>query len=159
MIQLAKKIPWGEQKLASICGKNVSKTRSLPWQKRWNRKKPYHGWHLVSQCVVASFCRRMACSIAGAKMLQKMWEGPYWEGVWPCLDHGTWFVCVHHPAVRMTQETWATQQAFLLPYQEGAGASHAGSAAQALRLCGNAQGVCADWFAPFGSMGCSWIKW
>ena len=28
----------------------------------------------------------MAFSIAGVKILQKMWEGPYWEGVWPCLD-------------------------------------------------------------------------
>ena len=28
----------------------------------------------------------MGCSIAGAKILQKMWEGPYWEGVWLCLD-------------------------------------------------------------------------
>ena len=28
----------------------------------------------------------MACSIVGAEMLPKMWEGPYWEGVGPFLD-------------------------------------------------------------------------
>ena len=28
----------------------------------------------------------MACSVVGAKILQKRWEGPYWEGVWPSLD-------------------------------------------------------------------------
>ena len=28
----------------------------------------------------------MARSIVGAKSLQKKWEGPHWEGVWPCLD-------------------------------------------------------------------------
>ena len=26
--------------------------------------------------------------IVGAKIFEKMWEGPYWEGVWPCL--GPW---------------------------------------------------------------------
>ena len=24
--------------------------------------------------------------MVSAKILQKMWEGPHWEGVWPCLD-------------------------------------------------------------------------
>ena len=28
----------------------------------------------------------MACSIVCAKLLQKMGEGPHWEGVWPCLN-------------------------------------------------------------------------
>ena len=28
----------------------------------------------------------MACSIVGAKILQKMWDGPYQEGFWPCRD-------------------------------------------------------------------------
>ena len=28
----------------------------------------------------------MACSIAGAEVLQKMWEGHYWEGVWLFLN-------------------------------------------------------------------------
>ena len=28
----------------------------------------------------------MACSCVCTKILQKMWEGPFWEGVWPCLD-------------------------------------------------------------------------
>ena len=44
----------------------------------------------------------------------------------------------------------AARRALLL-HREGAGGSHEGSAVQALRLCGNAQGVCADWLTPFGS--------
>ena len=28
----------------------------------------------------------MACSDVGTKILQEMWEGTFWEGVWPCLD-------------------------------------------------------------------------
>ena len=28
----------------------------------------------------------MACSCVGTKILQKMWEGPCGEGIWPCLD-------------------------------------------------------------------------
>ena len=28
----------------------------------------------------------MACSLVGAGFLQKMWERPFWEGVWPYLD-------------------------------------------------------------------------
>ena len=33
-----------------------------------------------------AFVVTMACSIVGAKILQKMWDGAYWEGVWPYLD-------------------------------------------------------------------------
>ena len=40
-------------------------------------------FHSVS---LPAFVVAMACSIAGAKISQKMWEGAYWEGVWPCLD-------------------------------------------------------------------------
>ena len=46
-------------------------------------------------------------------------------------------------------EVRATQRAFLLPYQEGG--SHEGGAVQARCSCGNAQGMCYDWFAPGGS--------
>ena len=42
----------------------------------------------------------MACSIVGAKILQKMWEGPYWEGVWPYLD--PWDVV----GLRTTSSVW-----------------------------------------------------
>ena len=28
----------------------------------------------------------MACSCVGTEILQKMWEGMFWEFVWPCLD-------------------------------------------------------------------------
>ena len=67
-------------------------------------------------------------SIASARILQKMWEGPHWEGVWPCLDP--------RDVVRLRtsssywndpEEIWATQGAFLPPHQDGAGGSHEGS--------------------------------
>ena len=28
----------------------------------------------------------MACSCVGTKILQQRWEGPFRDGVWPCLD-------------------------------------------------------------------------
>ena len=28
----------------------------------------------------------MAANVVGAKISQKMWDGPWWEGVWPFLD-------------------------------------------------------------------------
>ena len=28
----------------------------------------------------------MAANVVGAKILHKMWAGPYWEGFWLCLD-------------------------------------------------------------------------
>ena len=81
----------------------------------------------------------MACSIAGAKILQKMWEGPYyWEGVWPCLD--PWDVV----RLRTSSSCWnvqgkygAARRAFLLPYQGGAGGSHVKPvvSAETLKTC------------------------
>ena len=85
MIQLAKKIFWAEQKLAWICGKNISETRLRPCKKRWNAWNIFFSagfWFVVwLQVVVVA----MPCSNVGAKILQKMWEGPRWEGVWLCL--------------------------------------------------------------------------
>ena len=28
----------------------------------------------------------MACGREGSGLVQKMWDKPLWEGVWPCLD-------------------------------------------------------------------------
>ena len=28
----------------------------------------------------------MAANVVGAKISRKMWDGPWWEGVWPFLD-------------------------------------------------------------------------
>ena len=87
MIQLAKKTSSVEQEPAWICGKNTSKTRLWPWKKRWNAWRIHIRvgiwFHSVSLPV---FVVAMACSIAGARILQEMWEGAHWEGVWPCLD-------------------------------------------------------------------------
>ena len=39
-----------------------------------------------SKRLVEVTCIAMACSCVGTKILQKMWEGPFCEGVWPCVD-------------------------------------------------------------------------
>ena len=55
-----------------------------------------------------------------------------------------------HPLER-SREVWAAWRAPFLPHTEGVGGGFKRGVAKSLRLCGNAQGVCADWFAPFGS--------
>ena len=42
----------------------------------------------------------MATNMVGAKILQKVWEGPCWEGVWPSLD--PWDVV----GLRTTASVW-----------------------------------------------------
>ena len=68
----------------------------------------------------------MARSMVDAKIVQKRWEGPNWEGVWPCLD--PWDVV----RLRTSSTHWNVQvkygphsEFFLLPHQEGAGGSRA----------------------------------
>ena len=87
MIQLAKETFLGRTKKKNVwnLGRNISKTRWRHWRKRRNVWRIparvgiwLHSWSLPA----------MACSIVGAKILQKTWEGPYWEGVWPHPDHG-----------------------------------------------------------------------
>ena len=160
VIQLAKKISWAEQELAWICGKTHQRPdcgpgksvgmvgESLPWSA--------FGFTvcccqpLSSQWPAASVARRF-CKICGT--------GPTGKASGLAWTLRTWCVCVHLPAVGMTRGKYGPHsELFLLPHQEGAGGPRAGSAVRALRLCGNAQGVCADWFAPFGSRKRSWIK-
>ena len=50
-----------------------------------------------------------------------------------------------------SREAWAAWRALFLLCQEGAGGGFGRSAVQSLCLCGNAQGVRADWSAPIGS--------
>ena len=92
----------------------------------------------------------MADSFVGAKILPKMWEGAHWEGVWPCLD--PW------DGVRTASTYWNVpgkhgphDDLFFFSIKEGARGFLEGSAVQALCHCGITQGLCADWFAPFGS--------
>ena len=89
----ARKISWAEQKLAWICGKTTSKTRLWPWQQRWTAWKiPFSaGFWFVAWLPVRGGCT-----------LQKMWEGPCWEGVWLCWIHRTQCVHSHHPAIGMS---------------------------------------------------------
>ena len=74
--------------------------------------------HWLAASLVQRFCKRCG-------------QGPIGKAPGLARTHGTWCACVHHPAVGMTQGR-ATQRAFLLPHQEGAGGSHAGSAVRAL---------------------------
>ena len=97
------------------------------------------------------FVVAMACT-AGARILQKMREWAYWEGVWPCLS--PWGVV----RLRTLSSYWNDpgkdgphSELFFFLIRKVAGGSHAGSAVGALCLCGNAQGVCVDWSAPFGN--------
>ena len=65
----------------------MSRTRWPHWRKHWDAWKIPFGvgiwFHSLSLPIVVV---AMAFSIAGAKMLQKMWEGLRWEGVWLDLD-------------------------------------------------------------------------
>ena len=48
--------------------------------------EPYLGWPLAPSFRWQIVWIALACSCVGTKNLQKMWDGPFWEGVWPCLD-------------------------------------------------------------------------
>ena len=50
--------------------------------------------------VLVSRSSWMAANVVGAKILQKMWEGPYREEVWPFLD--PWYVV----GLRTTASVW-----------------------------------------------------
>ena len=100
--------------------------------------EPFLGLALGFTVSVPVFVVAMACSIAGARILPKMWDGPFWEGVWPSLD--PWDMV----RLRTSSSFWNDPGKYgphgeRLPYQEGAGGSHAGS---------TARGVRADWSAP-----------
>ena len=88
MIQLAKKIFWAGQRPAVCdCGKNISKTRWRHWRKHWNvRRIPIKVGIWFHSLSLPAFVVAMAFSIAGTKIVQKMWEGPCSKGVWPCVD-------------------------------------------------------------------------
>ena len=77
MIQLARKKSW-------------TKTRLDLWEE-----------HLQDPIVALAQALAMASRIVGAKILQKMWERPCWEGVWLSLD--PWDVVrSHHSAIGMS---------------------------------------------------------
>ena len=91
----------------------------------------------------------MACSIVGAKILQKE-VGRALLGRRLAFPDPLDVVRFAHviQLLACPGEMWATHRSFLLLYREGAGGSHEGSSVQALGLCGDAPGVCADWFSP-----------
>ena len=156
MIQLAKKISWAEQELAWICRKNISKTRL--W--RWHLENPTGVGIWFHSVLLPAFVVAMACSIAGAEILQKMWEGPHREGVWLWLD--TWDV------VRLrTSSSYRNDPVKYGPHSElllflirkEPVALRWAVLFEPFASTANAQGVCADGSTPFGSRRRSWIKW
>ena len=76
----------------------------------------------------------MAVSTAGAKFLQKMWEGPFWEGVWPCLDPMDG-VCLRPASWERPEEVRAARRALFLPHEEEAFLPYKGSGVQARVSC------------------------
>ena len=111
-------------------------------------EKPFQCWPLVRSFLLPVVVVAMASSIVGAKILRELLEGPCWEGVWPCLD--PWDVV----RLRTSSSHWNVPRKHW-PHSElfffRAEGSHENSAVQARCSCGNAQGVRADWCAPFGS--------
>ena len=102
-------------------------------------------------CRCQAFVFAMAGSIVGAKILQKMWGEPYWEGVLPCLD--PWDVVRLRTSSSCPGEHGPHSELFFFLIRKEAGGSHEGSAVQSFCLCGNAQGVCADWLKPLVAEG------
>ena len=58
-------------------------------------------------------------SIAAVKILQRMWEGPCWEGVSPSKTHGM-CACAHHPASGTSRGSTGRMAASFHPHKEGA---------------------------------------
>ena len=50
-----------------------------------------------------SFVLSMVCSIAGAKISEKCGKGPFGKASGLAWTHGTWCMCLHHPAVGLTR--------------------------------------------------------
>ena len=78
----------------------------------------------------------MANSWVGSGILPKMWERPFWEGVWP------FFGPVGQCAPAHGVQTW---RALFLPHSERAGGGFERGVAKSLSLCGSAQLVCTFW--------------
>ena len=104
------------------------------------------GWLLVLSLLLPVVVVAMACSIVGAKIFQNKWEGPYQEGLWPCLD--LWDIV----RLRTSSSYWNVpgkygpySELFFLIKKEPVALT--GSAIQARCSRGNAQGGCADWSA------------
>ena len=67
-------------------------------------ENPYQGRHLVSQCVVASPCRRNGGAASLVRRLcQRGAKGPTGKASGLAWTLGTWCVCVHLPAIGMTR--------------------------------------------------------
>ena len=86
-----------EPKSAFGCGKSTWKVQWLLWRRRWNvwnvtrmnlllpvSVDHFFGSHVFA--VFAPVLGLMAVSKVSTKSLQKVWEGPCWERMWPFLD-------------------------------------------------------------------------
>ena len=93
----------------------------------------------------------MAAKVVGAKILQKMRDGPCWEGVWPYLD--PWDVL----KLRTTASVWNVpgkygphgELFFFLKKKEPFVLTKAVEF-RPLCYCGDTESMCIDWFALDG---------
>ena len=87
-VSMARRVEWSEVRateLALECLKN-----------------PFSCRLLVRSLSLPAFVVAVACSIVGAKILHKMWEGPTGKASGFAWIHGTLHVCAHHPAAGMS---------------------------------------------------------
>ena len=94
----------------------------------------------------------VAVSVAGAEILQKMWEGPCWEGVWPFLD--PWDVV----GLRTAASVWNVPgmygphgELFFFVIKKDPFALTRTVEFRPFCSCGDTEGMCFDWSAPDGS--------
>ena len=81
-----------------------------------------------------------------------MWEGPFWRRRLSLFGPvGQCALAYNVHSLERSREAWAAWRAVFLPYQEGAGGGFGRRVVQPLCLCGNGQGVRADWSTLFDS--------
>ena len=86
MVQLAEEILGGTKNRLELWEEHL-KDLFVALENALNcMENPYLSWPLVRSFSWQVVWVAMACSCVGTKILQKMWTGPFWEGVWPCLD-------------------------------------------------------------------------
>ena len=102
----------------------------------------------------------MACSCVGTGILQqdvgKVVPGRRLAFLGPVGQCASAYSI--HP-LESSNEVWAAWRALFVPSQEGASGGSGPRGVQTLPLCGNAQGVCADWSTLFGSRRRSGVQW
>ena len=151
MIQLAKKISWAEQKPPGFVGRtsqrpNCSFGKSV---KLLGKRIPFSAGFWFVACCCQSWWLHGLQYCGREDFPKDVGRAPYWEGVWPCLD--PWDVV----RLRTSCSCWNVlgeygkpSELFLFLIKRKPVAVTKAVLFKPVVL---AQGVCAAWFAPFGS--------